>query len=55
VECYIGYVLKCQSESVADDVVAGKMFDIFVWNIHRHRSMQDVCATTYLNSFGVSF
>lgn len=29
VECYIAYVFKCQSESVADDVVAGEMNDIF--------------------------
>jgi TBC1 domain-containing protein 4 len=33
VECYIGYVFKCQSESVADDVVAGEM-DIFSLNVH---------------------
>jgi hypothetical protein len=26
VECYIGYVFKCQSVSVSDDVVAGKMY-----------------------------
>lgn len=24
VDCFIGYVFKCQSESVADDLVAGK-------------------------------
>jgi len=25
-ECFIGYVFKCQSGSVADDLVAGKIF-----------------------------
>ena len=40
VECYIAYVFKCQSESVADDVVAGELNDIFgsseisVWSIY---------------------
>jgi hypothetical protein len=29
VECYIAYVFKCQSESVADDVVAGELNDTF--------------------------
>lgn len=30
VECFIGYVFKCQSESVADDLVAGKTSFLFM-------------------------
>lgn len=38
VESYIGYVFKCQSESVADDLVAGEM-DIFISNVHWYKRM----------------
>lgn len=30
IDCFIGYVFKCQSESVADDLVAGESSFILV-------------------------
>jgi hypothetical protein len=37
VECYMAFVFKCQSESVADDVVAGEMNDTFGSSVFWYR------------------